>query len=252
MKLSEELRIAIEAAKIGAKTSLKYYKRNLDIEVKSDKTVVTDADHRAEDAIKSFILSQVSNAKFLAEETGGSRNEETIWIIDPIDGTRCFIRGIPFWCTLISLYKKGEVILGVCYFPLFQDGLIYAEKDKGAFRGLKTIHTSNISDLSKCYLTFGSLRYFKNKKPLLKLVDRVNSVRGYEPTYSHFLLSCGNIDATIDVYAQPWDSAPFKVIIEEAGGKMTHIDGKPWNIYGRGFIGTNGLLHDEVVKLYNN
>ncbi|OGH38303.1 MAG: hypothetical protein A3B44_01490 [Candidatus Levybacteria bacterium RIFCSPLOWO2_01_FULL_38_21] len=249
--MSNELRIAIEAAKIGAKTALKYYEKKMLVSIKKDKTVVTEADFQTEDAIRSFILSRIPNAKFLAEETGGDKEEETFWIIDPIDGTRCFTRNIPFWCILISLYKKGEVMLGVCYFPLLHNGLMYAERGKGAHRGLKKIYTSNISDLSKCYLTFGSLRHFKNKKPLLKLVDIVGSVRGYEPTYGHFLLSCGSIDATIDVYAQPWDSAPFKVIIEEAGGRITHIDGKPWDIFGRGFIGTNGLLHDEAIHILN-
>lgn len=249
--ISPELEVTIGAARVGAKIGLKYFEKNLEVKLKEDATVVTRADLEAEDAIKEFILKQDRNAKFLAEETGGDKGGDSFWIIDPIDGSRCYIRGIPFWCVLIAKFDKGEISHAVCYFPLLNNGLLYAQKSKGAFCEDRRIQVSKVNNLENSYVTFGSLRHFKNRAPLFNVIDKANGVRGYEPTYGHALLSQGKVDVSIDVFAYPWDAAPFKVMIEEAGGKISMMDGSPWTIHGRGFIATNGILHDEVVRLYN-
>ncbi len=251
IKKSEELEIAIQAAKVGAKVGLKYFDKPIQVQIKEDKTVVTHADFEAENAIKKFILSKDSTAEFLAEESGNQTHSNTFWIIDPIDGTRCYVRGIPFWCSLVTYVENGEVKLTCCYFPLVKNGLLYGERNKGAFCEDKKIHVSSVSNFESAYLTFGSIRHFKDKNQLLRVVDKINGVRGYEPTYGSALLVQGKVDIQIDVFAYAWDSAPFKVLVEEAGGKITHPDGSSWNLSGRGIVATNGLLHDEVIKLYN-
>jgi len=251
-KKSEELEIAIEAVRTGARIGLKYFDKPIEVYFKKDQTVVTHADVEAEEEIKKFILSKDSKAEFLAEESGNNVHSDTFWIIDPIDGTRCYVRGIPFWCSLITYVEKGKVKLAVCYFPVMKDGLYFGEKDKGAFCGEKCLYVSQVSNLQNAYLTFGSIRHFKDKSHLLKVIDSINGVRGYEPTYGSCLITEGKVDIGIDVFAYSWDSAPFKLMIEEAGGKITHTDGSPWTLEGRGFIATNGILHDEVIQLYNS
>lgn len=250
-KQSNALQIAIEASKIGARIGLQYFDKPIEVKLKEDQTVVTHVDIEAEDAIKSFILKHDSKAEFLAEESGNNTSTDTFWIIDPIDGSRCYVRGIPFWCTLITYFEKGQVKLTSCYFPLMKDGHLVGERGKGAYCGEKRLHVSQVSNLSESYLTFGSIRHFKDKTHLLKVIDSINGVRGYEPTYGSCLLTQGKVDINIDVFAYAWDSAPFKVLIEEAGGKITQTDGSPWTIQGRGFIATNGILHDPVISLYN-
>lgn len=250
-KKPETLEIAIQAAQIGAKVGLKYFDKPIEVKLKEDQTVVTHADLEAEEAIKKFILSKDSRAEFLAEESGNNTHSNSFWIIDPIDGTRCYVRGIPFWCSLVTHVEKGTVKSTACYFPVMRDGLLFGEKGKGAFCGEKRLHVSKVSELKNAYLTFGSIRHFKDKTHLLKVIDSINGVRGYEPTYGSCLLTEGKVDVGIDVFAYSWDSAPFKIMIEEAGGMITQTDGSPWSLTSRGFIATNGILHNEVTRLYN-
>ena len=116
--MSEELKVAIEAAKKGGKHALQYYEKDLAIEFKNDNTPVTIADKESEEVIKNHILKSFPDAKFVGEESGGSVDKEEFWTIDPIDGTRSFIRGIPQWCNLISFCKKDGPVLGVCYYAV--------------------------------------------------------------------------------------------------------------------------------------
>lgn len=248
--MSNELKVAIEAAKIGAKRALKYYDKDLEIKLKEDNSVVTIADKESETAIKNYILTKFPSAKFVAEESEGNRNEKEFWIIDPIDGTRNFARNIPVWAVLISLYKNGKVILGVCYYPLL-DLLLYAEDGTGAFCNEGMIHVSDVELIKNAYISFGSPRHFKNKQVLINLIEKSAGIRCPDSSHSAALLAMGKIDAVIDAYGQIWDIAPFKVIIEEAGGKVTNWQGKKWSIEDVGFIATNGLLDREILRIVN-
>ena len=250
--MSNELKVAIEAARVGAKSAIKYFNKNLKVSIKEvDKTPVTIADQESEKAIKSFLLSKFPRAKFVAEEIGGSTKEDEFWIIDPVDGTRSFSRGIPGWAVSIGYYKNSVFELGVCYYPIF-DQILYAQRGEGAYLNGEKVHVSQIDSLNKALLGFGNPRYIENKSSLLNLIDLAGSARSWEVTYSNFLLAQGKVDIVLDGYAYLWDVAPFKVIIEEAGGKITRIDGSPITIHGKGYVSTNGLLHDEVIKLINN
>lgn len=249
--MSNKLKAAIEAAKVGGKRALKYYEKDLEIELKNDRTPVTIADRKSEEVIKSHILKSFPNAKFVGEESGGSTKEDEFWTIDPIDGTRSFSRGIPSWCVLIGYYKNSQFELGVCYYPIFNQTL-YAQRNKGAYLNGKKVHVSKIDSLNKAFLGFGNPRYMEDKNSLLNLIDLAGSARSWEVTYSNFLLAQGKVDVVLDGYAYLWDVSPFKVIIEEAGGKITRINGDPITIHGKGYLSTNGLLHDEVVKIINN
>ncbi len=246
--MSEELQLAINAAKTGAKTALDYFQIDLKVEYKKDTSPVTIADKKTEEAIKSFILKHDSKAKFLAEETGGDSSEKSLWIIDPIDGTRSFTRGMNGWCILISKYTKDDVTTGVCYFPILNE-LYYAQKGFGAYYGNKKLSVSKVSALQKSFTAYGSLKYFKNYNRVIDVALKSATARSPEITYGAVLVASGKMDVCIDGYAKPWDSAPLKVLIEEAGGTYTDLKGKPWSLQSVGTLATNGLLHNEVIEI---
>lgn len=246
-----ELTIAIEAAKIGADVALSYFDNLPPVEYKEDKSVVTKADRETEKAIKNALLKAQPSARFVGEETGGNVNEDEFWIVDPIDGTRSFVRGISTWCVLLALCKNKEIVLGVAYFPLLNE-LFYAQKDKGAFKNKKPIHVSNISTLEDAYVSYGSLRHFKNPLSILNLVKSVATARSPEATYATCLVAGGKFEAHVDAYAQLWDAAPFRIIIPEAGGTITNLEGKPLTFSDRGFIATNRKIHKDIVRLVNS
>lgn len=249
--MTKELKTAIQAAKLGAKQALKYYDKNIKIELKEDHTPVTIADRETEEVIKKCILQSFPNARFVGEESGGTVNEDEFWTIDPIDGTRSFSRGIPLWCVLIAFCKKGEVQAGVCYFPLL-NSMLYAEKGKGAYLNKRKVNVSRVNKISECFFTFGNPKYIKNKQALLQLFEVCGATRGLEATYGHFLAIQGKTDVSIDGYGLVWDTAPLKVITEEAGGKISRLDGEPWSFSsGRGCIISNSLLYNEVIRILN-
>lgn len=248
--MSEELKVAIEAAKEGGKHALKYFEKELEVEFKDDNTPVTKADKESEEVIKKHILKHYPHAKFVGEETGGSVEEDEFWVIDPVDGTRSFSRGIPQWCTLLSLCKKDGPFIGVSYWPVTNE-VLYAEKNKGAFLNGKPIHVSKIDHIGRALLGFGNPRYIDDKEKLLKLIEICAAGRNWEVTYSMTLLAQGKIDLIYDGRGFIWDNAAYKIIIEEAGGKFTKLDGSPWDYYGHGGLVTNGLLHDVVLSILN-
>jgi fructose-1,6-bisphosphatase/inositol monophosphatase family enzyme len=250
MNFSLELQTAIKAAQAGGKIALSYYQTNLEIKTKKDKSLVTIADVKTEEAIKKHILEVYPDAKFLAEESGGDVKENDFWIIDPIDGTRVFIKGISQWSILIAHYRNNEITSSVCYIPT-QNMLLTAEKNKGALLNGKRITVSKTDSLKGAFGNFGSIRHYKNIDPIINLNAKETVLRGFESAYGMALVASGSMDVVIDSHATPWDYAPFIRIIPEAGGKVTDFAGKDWNLETKNLVVTNGLLHDEVIKIIN-
>ncbi len=246
--MSDELKVAIEAAKKGAEYAKTFFGKEMAIDKKGDNTVLTQVDKATEEVIKNVIRNKYPNAKFVGEETGGSISQGTFWTIDPIDGTRHFIRNTPLWSVLVALIVDGDAKIGVSYTPCLNE-LVYAEKEKGAFLNGKKIKVSNIAILKDAILMLGSLRFFKDKALILRVVDNCASARSLVSPYEFHLLSSGRCEIVLDAYGKIWDIAPFKVILEEAGGKITNWQGKPWTVQDRGCIATNGLIHNQVAKI---
>lgn len=246
--MSDELQIAIQAVKKGAEEALTFFGKNPQVIIKPDNTPVTQADKQAEQAMKEFLLSQDSKAQFIGEETGGNFDVTQAWIIDPVDGTKDFMRGLPTWGVLLAHYKNGTCDIGVCYLPVL-DQLCFAQRGKGAYINERRIYVSGISKLSDAYLSHGEIRYFDNKQALLDLTSKVLTQRchGDPSKYTH--VAEGKVDIVIDAKNHAWDSAPFTVIIEEAGGRVSNFKGNPWSIHDLDFIATNGLLHDQVLDI---
>jgi histidinol-phosphatase len=250
--MSDELKVTIEAAKRGANYANTFFGKEILFSKKSDNTIFTKVDEATEKIIKNTILIKFPDAKFVGEETGGVPNNGKFWTIDPIDGTRYFARDIPLWSTLISLVVNGKPVIGVSNAPALKE-LIYAEKGNGTFLNEKKVVVSNISEINNSLLMLGSLRFFKEKITIpLKLMNATDSTRSIVSPYALHLLSSGRCEIFFDIYGKIWDISPFKVIVEEAGGKMTNWKGKDWTINDRGCVATNRLLHNKVIEIINN
>lgn len=246
--MPDTLHIALEAVKKGSEKANLYFGRNPKVTIKPDNSPVTIADKEAEEAIKSYILSQLPNAQFLGEESGGNMEADDCWIIDPIDGTKNFMRGIPLWAVLLAHYTNGICDVGVSYIPMLND-MCYAERGKGAFLNGEQIHVSQITKLSDAYFSHGESRYFTNTASLLDLSNQVLTQRAHGDATTYNNLAAGKIDIVVDARNHAWDAAPFTVIIEEAGGKVSNLKGEPWNIHDLDFVATNGLLHEQVIEI---
>lgn len=246
---SKELEAAIQAVKKGASVALNYYNHGLAFEHKEDNSIITQADLEVEEIIKNTIAETFPDAAFLAEESEGDRTLPNLWVIDPIDSTRSFSRRIPTWDIMIGYQKDGTPQLGVSYFPTL-DMLYYAEKGKGAFCNGKPIHVSDTPDLSHSLVGHGSANRFKDKQLLVDLFNASESTRSADPIFTSSLIAQGSMEGLIDAYGMPWDFAPWKVIIEEAGGMITKLNGEPWVVdESKGCVLSNGKIHEELLAI---
>lgn len=243
------LHIAIEAAKLGASHALTQYQKNIQVDLKADLTPVTVADKEAEDIIKAFILKHDPQAKFVGEESGGDMTQEKFWLVDPIDGTIFFTKDVPLWGTLISYIEHGKATVGVSYIPLL-DEMLYAEKGNGAFLNDKQLSVSSVSSIEKSFFTHGSIHRFIDRLPgFISLCRQSHKTKGISESYQYHLLASGRSEGTFDGNASPWDIAGLALIVEEAGGKVTDFDGNPWNFSHKDAFMTNGLVHEETLRI---
>jgi histidinol-phosphatase len=176
--------------------------------------------------------------------------ERRRWIVDPIDGTRSFIRGIPFFATLIALEEDGEITTGVVYAPALDD-LLYAQKGQGAFDRSGRLHVSTIVDLRRAMLVFGGVSGLRRRgfwPAYERLVDASGRQRAYGDYFGYTFVARGQAEAMIDVDLQPWDLAAIKIIVEEAGGRFTDFAGHA-TAFGGTAIASNGLVHDAIRAL---
>jgi len=248
---SKFLEVAIEAAKKAEKIILRYYQEDIEVDIKDDLSPVTKADVRAEKEIIKTIQAQFPSHGFLGEEsTQNIKKKEYLWIIDPIDGTKNYMRKIPLFATQIALMKGGELILGLSNAPALKE-LVYAEKGRGAYCNGRKIQVSTIKELNKSYMLFGGVKYFEKHnilKNLLSLIDNTQAHRGIGDFWSYHLLAQGKIDVMIEAQTKIWDIAAVKVIVEEAGGKATDMKGNQINLNTSSILATNKSLHQTVLE----
>lgn len=249
----EFLPVAIMAAKNAEKIIMKYYSDGLTWQKKSDQSPFTIADTEAEKAIIKTIKKFFPDHAFLGEESGKTNARSRYqWIIDPIDGTKNYIRKIPLFATQIALLKDEEIILGVSNAPAMNE-MIFAEKGKGAFLRGKSVHISNIKDLSDSYFCFGGIKYFQKYgclDSLLDLSQQTSGCRGFGDFWCYHLLAQGKIDIMVEAEIKIWDVAALKIIVEEAGGKVTDMNGNKITRETTSIIATNKNLHDSVVRIF--
>ena len=248
---SKELVIAIDASNAAAKLIRSYFKGNFIVDIKEDMTPVTEVDIKAENTIKEIILNAFPDYGFYGEETcRENKNSEYTWLVDPIDGTKGFVRGYPFFSTQIALMHHDEIILGVSNAPIF-DEVIFAEKGKGAWMNNKQIHISNTKDIVSSTISTGNLKTIalsENWMNLGKIVSKADRIRGYGDFYHYHLLASGKIDVVIESDVNILDVAALSLIIEESGGVFTDFQGKRSNLDTTSVIASNPNLYSSIKK----
>lgn len=228
--MSPFLKTAIEAAKAAQLVIDKYYAGEFEVEIKPDQSPVTIADIETEETIKKIILDAFPDHGFFGEETGKvNEDADYNWLIDPIDGTKSFVRGYPFFSTQIALMHKGELIVGVSNAPGFKE-MAYAEKGQGAWLNGEKIEISDITDISKATLSLGNIATIASKpqwQTVGEFVQEVHRIRGYGDFYHYHLLASGKIDIILESDVNILDIAALSVIVNEAGGVFTDLSGGP-------------------------
>ncbi len=248
---SKELVTAIDASNAAARLIRSYFKGNFNVDIKEDMTPVTEVDIKAENTIKDIILNAFPDYGFYGEETcRENKNSEYTWLVDPIDGTKGFVRGYPFFSTQIALMHHEEIILGVSNAPIF-DEIIFAEKGKGAWMNNKQIHISNTKDIVSSTISTGNLKTIalsENWMNLGKIVSKADRIRGYGDFYHYHLLASGKIDVVIESDVNILDVAALSLIIEESGGVFTDFQGKRSNLDTTSVIASNPNLYSSIKK----
>lgn len=250
---SHFLEVAKEAAQLAERIIMKHYLGKLEVHLKADQSPVTVADQEAEKVIKSTIKKHFPTHSFLGEETGQTSDQsEYVWIVDPIDGTKNYTRGIPLFATLVALMHKGKIVVGLSNAPAIRE-MYTAYKGGGTYFNNEKVSVSTISDLSKAYLSFGSVKLFtkhKKESDLIALLRNSYTARGFGDAWSYHLLAKGIIDAMIEADTKIWDIAAVSLIIEEAGGKVTDIEGNLLSEKTTSLVATNGHIHDQVLSYF--
>lgn len=245
-------RIAIEAAKEAGRILIDNFRKVIKVKSKKDKSLVTEVDLAAERKIAKLIKDNYPEDNILSEESQYHNfDSEFRWIIDPLDGTHNYIHQIEIFGTSIALEFKNEVILGVIYMPITEE-LYLAQKNKGAYRNGRRINVSKRSLREATMVYDSSIRH--NKGPMLatleKIVDKVFNIRMLGSSVRHLsYLAEGKIDLDIEYIDKVWDFAAGLLLIEEAGGKATDFQGKKWSSNTEGYIASNGIIHQEILKI---
>ncbi len=252
-RLEEAVRLARRAGDLV----LEYYQRaDLEVESKADSTPVTVADRSAEEMLRELIADAFPGDAILGEEFPPREGDSGYrWILDPIDGTKSFIHGVPLFGTLIGVEHNGESVLGVIHVPAARE-TVYAASGGGAWHQLgdrppRPARVSNVATLSDALFLTSSVANFDRvgrRDAFDRLTACCKLTRTWGDCFGYLLVATGRAEVMIDAIAAVWDMAALKPIIEEAGGRFTDWQGRA-TIYSGQCVATNGALHDEVLAL---
>jgi histidinol-phosphatase len=240
--MGPDLTFALELANAADEISLAAFRsRGLVVETKPDLSPVTEADTAVEHLLRARIAEERRRDAFFGEETGQHGAARRRWIVDPIDGTRNYARGVPVWATLIALEEDGVVTVGVVSAPALGRRW-HAERDGGAWEGENRLHVSAIRRIEDAVLSLAL------EHPIQSLAGRAWQARAYGDFWAHMLVAEGAVDGAIDAIGlKVWDLAAVLVIVEEAGGRLTDLDGVA-RIDAGSAITSNGLIHDALLE----
>jgi histidinol-phosphatase len=244
---------AMELADEADKIAMRYFRRDLRIDRKPDRTFVTQADTAVEKALRERIEHRYPAHGVLAEEFGDrTAKQETRWIIDPIDATHSYLRGIPVFATLIALERAGVMELGLMSAPAMRERW-HAIRGGGAWSGKRKLQVSRVSELEDAQIFYASRSAFKaagKEHAFDRVVDGVWRDRGFGDFWGYALVAEGAGEAMIEPELYSWDLAAPSIIVEEAGGRVTDLEGRR-TYAGGNALATNGLLHDAILKRLN-
>ena len=253
---SEFLGAALEAAEAASQIIRKAYRGNFSVQYKADASPVTEVDVDAERAIRRILQARYPAHGFYGEETGKDQADaEYLWLVDPIDGTKAFVRGYPMFSVQIALMHKGELALGVSAAPCWNDGkgeIASAEKGRGAFLNGERLRVSEVAAIEKATLSTGNLATLARSpqwSELGKLIPRLHRIRGYGDFLHYHLLAAGKLDAVVESDVNILDIAALAVIVREAGGLFTDLKGEPVGLATTSALASNGRLHAAFSAL---
>ena len=233
-------------------TRARFEAADLVVEAKPDLTPVTDADRAVEDAVRRLLADRRPDDAVVGEERGESGTGSRRWIVDPIDGTKNFVRGTPSWATLLALEVDDEVVMGVVSAPALSRRWWAARGDGAWVRspaGTRRCQVSQVATLDDAFLSYASLSGWEQRDKLPQFLDltrRVWRTRAYGDFWSHVLVAEGAVDLSCEPEVSLWDLAALQPIVEEAGGRFSDLSGAA-RPDGGSVVCTNGLLHDEVL-----
>src|ERR1700692_2620992 len=254
MSPSPELQAALDAAEQAASIARSLFQHNIEVRIKADKSPVTEADVRCEIAIREILEARFPSHGFYGEETGSrDENAESLWLVDPIDGTKAFVREYPMFSTQIALMRCGEIVLGVSSAPVYGE-LSFAERGCGAYLNGKPIAVSQVATLEAAALSSGNMKSLASGGAWGRcgaLVARVGRIRGYGDFLHYHLLASGKIDAVVETDVNILDIAACVAIVNEAGGGFSGLNGAPLTLQSTSVLATNGHLHAPVLAALN-
>ena len=253
----DDLALALELADAADAITLdRFEASDLKVKSKPDMTPVSDADVAVEEVLRERLAEARPGDSIVGEEFGGETVfEGRQWVIDPIDGTKNFVRGVPVWATLISLLVDGQPVLGVVSAPALARRW-YAAQGSGAWRtfnkgGLKRLEVSHVGELADASLAMSSLEGWKARglqENFIALTERTWRLRGYGDFFGYCLVAEGAVDIAAEPEVSVWDLAALSVLVTEAGGTFSSLSGEP-GPHGGDAIATNGLLHDAAREV---
>lgn len=255
-QMNTDLELAQRLADFADELSMQRFRSmDLQVETKPDRTPVTDADKSVEDAIRAQLTHARPEDSIIGEEFGSSGDSERVWIIDPIDGTANFLRGVPVWATLIALRVDGEYVLGVVSAPAMGRRW-WGEKDQGAFTKdidgtIRKLKVSKVKDIADASFSFSSIELWDENgelEKLWKISKKVWRTRAYGDFWSHMLVAEGAVDISAETHLKIYDWAALAPIVEEAGGIFRDQSGKLTAETSK-VMCSNGLLDKQLSEL---
>jgi histidinol-phosphatase len=252
---SKELQAALDAAHAAAEIIQSLYRRNLTVTLKADRSPVTEADVRAEEAIRQVLRARFPGYGFYGEESGRhAMDAESVWLVDPLDGTKSFVRDCPFFSTQIALLRAGQLVLGVSCASAYAE-TAWAESGGGAFLDGERIRVSDVADVGTAILSTGNLKTLAASASgwsrFGKLIGRVGRLRGYGDFVHYHLLARGSLDAVVESDVNILDIAALTVIVREAGGVFTDLAGAEVGLATTSVLASNAALHAPVLQALN-
>lgn len=256
--MHRDLALALSLADAADDLTMKHFRTQFEVRTKSDRTPVSEVDEAVERMIRERLASERPQDGIVGEEFGTSGGEARRWIVDPIDATKNYIRGIPIFATLIALEENGTLIAGVVSAPALQRRW-WASRGEGAFcragaasSTAERIHVSAVATIAEAHLGYDDLNGFAKaglEHPFVDACRRFGRTRGFGDFWSHMLVAEGAIDVAIEPEVALWDLAALQVIVEEAGGRFTNLRGEA-RADGGSAVATNGVLHEAVLEAF--
>lgn len=247
--LPDLLGVAMEAAYRGGRRTLAYFNTGVDVELKADNTPVTRADRESEEVIREQIARYFPGHTIMGEEGELKEGDPDYrWIIDPIDGTKTFVSGVPLYGVLIGVEVRGEPAVGVIYFPAL-DEMIDAAAGLGCRWNGRPARVSRVARLQDAAIMVTDVTGAAARSgAYARLAAATRFQRTWGDCYGYALVATGRAEAMLDAAMNPWDCAPLLPILQEAGGRFTTWAGEA-TIWGPDAVGTNGALHEAVLEL---